>query len=306
MKRPALVNCTAAARIIATIGICKNAGKTTVLNYLLASMHEKYCIGITSIGYDGEETDFVTLLPKPKVTVYPGMYVATSSACLEKTDVNYDLICDTGFKTPVGSVSIVNIRSEGTIEVSGPSIASQIKKVDDLMLELGCHKIIADGAAGRLSYAAYADASILSIGAAVSTDIEKVVLRAKHAVEMLSLKSYIKNETEDGLVFTFRGAMADKDLSAIMSEHRDVSVLKTAVVKDAAAIFINPRTYDKFRKKHGEIRVCNPIKLAALTINPMSPYGEWFDAIEFKSRIQAISSLPVFNMKEEQEVISEK
>ncbi len=319
MKQTALADCTAAADIVATIGICKNAGKTTVLNYLVQSIYKNYCTALTSIGYDGEESDFITMLPKPKIAVHPGMFIATSSACLEKTDVKFKIVCETGFATAVGPVSIVKVFTGGTIEVSGPSVASQIDEVSKLCLELGAQKVIVDGAAGRLSHACYADCAILSVGAAVSTDMEKVIRRAKHAVEMLSLKSYsgslndlspgsarslvrpyIVTESDDGLIFIFRGAMADKDLIAIMKEYRDVSFPKTAVVRDAAAIFISPGLYYKFRKKNGGIKVLKAVNLVALTINPMSPYGQWFDAVEFRNRMQGITSLPVYNIKDEQ------
>jgi hypothetical protein len=318
VKNAVLIDCIVPAKIIATIGICKNAGKTTVLNYLVEAIYKDSRIGITSIGYDGEESDFITMLPKPKIVVHPGMFVVTSASCLEKTDVDFLIVCDTGFTSAIGPIVIVKILTEGSIEVSGPSMVSQIKEVNELMLDLGCQKIIVDGAAGRVSFAADAECSILSIGAAVAADMDKVIRRAKHLVEMLSLKEvggeipkslitpYTVKESSGGLMFIFSGAMADKDLSAIMDEYKDASVFKTAVVKDAAAIFISPGIYHKFIKKNGAIRVRNPIKLVALTVNPMSPYGEWFNAEEFRNSIEEISTLPVYNIKEEEVVISEK
>ncbi len=289
-------------------------------------MYKHFRIGITSIGYDGEESDLITMLPKPRIKVFPGMLVATSTSCLEKTGIRYQIVCDTGITTAVGSTVIINILSEGFIEVSGPAMNSQIKTVGDRMLSLGCQKIIVDGAAGRLSFAAYADCSILSIGAAVSTDMDKVVGIAKHAVEILSLKScgddrqarnsygwegpltapYAVKESDGGLVFYFRGVMSDKDIIEIMNEYKDNSLSKTAVVKDAAAIFISPRNFFKFRMKNGDIQVSNPVNLAALTINPMSPYGQWFDAEEFLVKMGEAVVFPVYNIKNEEVVSYEK
>ncbi len=70
-------------KIIGTVGLCKNAGKTTVLNYLLNQWATNKVLGITSIGYDGEATDGVTLLPKPRILGRNGMVIATSQHCLD-------------------------------------------------------------------------------------------------------------------------------------------------------------------------------------------------------------------------------
>ena len=48
----------------AIAGLSKNAGKTTLLSALIAQTEEK--IAVTSIGLDGENTDAVTLTPKPR------------------------------------------------------------------------------------------------------------------------------------------------------------------------------------------------------------------------------------------------
>ena len=45
---------------VSIIGMCKNAGKTTVLNRIITEMAEEgICFAITSIGRDGEGSDVV-------------------------------------------------------------------------------------------------------------------------------------------------------------------------------------------------------------------------------------------------------
>ena len=46
-------------KTIAVAGMCKNAGKTTVVNHIVESWRNQYKIGLTSIGYDGEDVDEV-------------------------------------------------------------------------------------------------------------------------------------------------------------------------------------------------------------------------------------------------------
>lgn len=56
-------------RSLSIIGMCKNAGKTTVLNKLIAELNEsRVRLGLTSIGRDGESTDLVTRTAKPAYT----------------------------------------------------------------------------------------------------------------------------------------------------------------------------------------------------------------------------------------------
>ncbi|MEG0661801.1 MAG: hypothetical protein RR472_00835, partial [Anaerovoracaceae bacterium] len=55
-------------KTVSIVGMAKNAGKTTALNYLIEeAMDEGMILGITSTGRDGESTDVVTGTDKPKV-----------------------------------------------------------------------------------------------------------------------------------------------------------------------------------------------------------------------------------------------
>lgn len=55
---------------ISFIGMCKNAGKTTVLNEVIKSVHKRgENILLTSIGRDGEELDLVTNTKKPEIYI---------------------------------------------------------------------------------------------------------------------------------------------------------------------------------------------------------------------------------------------
>ena len=62
------------------VGMCKNAGKTTMLNWLLTGGHLRGTLGLTSIGRDGESTDVVTGTEKPGIFVKEGTLIATASS----------------------------------------------------------------------------------------------------------------------------------------------------------------------------------------------------------------------------------
>lgn len=308
-SRP-LVDRLAGYSTIATVGICKNAGKTTVLNYLLDYYHPDFPLGITSIGYDGEETDAVTLLPKPRITVRPGMLVATADECLQKTGIDYRVLDDTGISTNLGQVRVVQVVSGGYLEVSGPAISSQVRQVSRLMQQLGCQKVIIDGAAGRLSFASHTDCAILAVSAAMSAEMRQVIRQARHLIGLLTLpagpqssepcpdEQVWHSQLIDGIPhFIFRGAVADRDLEALLAAAGRGQPV--ALVNDATALFISSQAYARFIRRGGSIRVKNKVNLVAVTINPMSPYGPWFDEEEFLQAMQQATGLPVYNIMNE-------
>ena len=78
-------------RSLSIIGMCKNAGKTTVLNKLIAELNEsRVRLGLTSIGRDGESTDLVTRTAKPGIYVYEGTLVATAVDMFRLSDIPPD------------------------------------------------------------------------------------------------------------------------------------------------------------------------------------------------------------------------
>lgn len=293
---------------IAVIGMCKNAGKTTVVNHIVDEYKDDYKIGITSIGYDGEEKDEITLLDKPRIDVQPNMMVATCESCLKNATASYRKILDTDIRTALGKVIIIRIKTEGYVEVAGPSMVSQIDAICYEMKKLGCEKILVDGSAGRLSFASRMDCAILAVGAAISKDMHKVIKLARHQAEILNLnqcessymvsfsgsKPYAVLKQNDEVQVIFRGAMVNDDLADVMDKYRGKK--KTAIANDSASVFISPRTLKRFENKHGEICVLNKTNLVMITINPMSPYGKWFDKIKFLDEMQKNIDMPVFDV----------
>ena len=69
-------------KTLSIVGMCKNAGKTTVLNRLLSLKANGEVWGLTSIGRDGESTDVVTGTEKPGIFVPQGTLIATAKDML--------------------------------------------------------------------------------------------------------------------------------------------------------------------------------------------------------------------------------
>ena len=65
-------------KTMSIVGMCKNAGKTTMLNWMLHHDRLRGTLGLTSIGRDGESTDVVTGTEKPGIFVREGTLIATA------------------------------------------------------------------------------------------------------------------------------------------------------------------------------------------------------------------------------------
>ena len=175
-------------KCLAIIGTEKNAGKTTVLNHLLAA-DRRPDQAITSIGYDGEDVDQVTGTDKPVIYVGRGTMVATASGLIGQCDFTRELVRLTGLYTPLGEVVILRALSDGYAQIAGPSTTGQMTRLTHMLQQEKAGRIIIDGAAARKSTAAVstADACLLATGASYSPYPEKIVEHTRHIATMLTL-----------------------------------------------------------------------------------------------------------------------
>src|SRR5260370_29650376 len=69
---------------LSLVGLSKNVGKTTTTNHLLETLlgerlYRAQELALTSLGLDGEATDALTGLPKPRYIPQAGLLVATNA-----------------------------------------------------------------------------------------------------------------------------------------------------------------------------------------------------------------------------------
>ena len=176
-------------KTMSIVGMCKNAGKTTMLNWLLTAGHLRGTLGLTSIGRDGESTDVVTGTEKPGIFVREGTLIATAKDMLRLGDVTKEILMTTGIPTPLGEVVIMRARSDGYVQLAGPSITTQLRSVSESFFALGAEKSVIDGALGRKSLGARAVAEgvILCTGASYNASMEKVIADTVHIYRLMNL-----------------------------------------------------------------------------------------------------------------------
>lgn len=177
-------------RSLSLAGMCKNAGKTTVFNRIVREIDETDIhLGLTSIGRDGEAVDVVTGTGKPGIYVKEGTIIGTAMGLLNECDITQEILGKTGIHTPMGEVILVRARSDGNVQLAGPSTNSQLMEISRQFKIHGVEKIIIDGAISRKSLCStkVAQSVILSTGASCGRNIDLVVKETQFAAKILDL-----------------------------------------------------------------------------------------------------------------------
>lgn len=129
---------------------------------------------LTSIGYDGENIDNITGLPKPKLRVEPGDLVATAEKCLTVSTAGYKVLLPTRITTPLGKISLVRITKAGLAVTAGPNKSAEVRMLAQLFHETGPGVQIFDGALNRIAPMVETDGFVLATGASRSPDIPRL------------------------------------------------------------------------------------------------------------------------------------
>ena len=187
-------------KTVSIVGMAKNAGKTTALNFLIEEAYDEgISLGITSTGRDGETVDLVTETEKPKVYLYEDTIVSVPSQLFDLAEAGLEILSTTKYRTSLGQLYLCRVKDAGYVQIAGPVAAMDTRRMTEEMLGLGVDLVLIDGAIDRKSVAApeSSDAVILSTGAVLSRDIKKVVRDTVHVVELYTLPELEKSPLRD-------------------------------------------------------------------------------------------------------------
>lgn len=301
-------------KTLSVIGMCKNAGKTTVLNVLIeeCEKHDEI-LGLTSIGRDGERSDLVTNTKKPEIFVGRGTVIATAEGLLKQGDISMEILSSTGQSTPMGEIIIVRAMSAGYVQLGGASITEHQQLIRDELLGFGCDRVFIDGAISRKSLGtpALCDGVILSSGASYDPNIAVTVGDTAYFARLFSLPVYSgeasvmrytavrdgeltgANELNELIpvlregvkVLILRGAVTDSTASALRNIGK---LLKNTLIvaEDASRLLLKPVMFEKLLGFTCGVSVLKGTRLAAVTVNPFSAYGTHYNKYEFKERVE--------------------
>lgn len=208
---------------VSVIGMAKNVGKTVTFNYLVEqAVRQGLLLGLTSIGRDGEKRDEVFHTPKPRIFAPAGSLVGTARASLARSEAEVEVLAETEFSTAMGRVIIGRVRESGLMELAGPTLVSEHRRLQADFARFGVEFILTDGALDRVSPAdpALANGIILATGAALGSGMAAVLDKTKDRLDRLS----IPQAAEPLLTLCRRVIQTSK--AALIDEQGDVSVLQ--------------------------------------------------------------------------------
>ena len=302
-------------KTVSVIGMCKNAGKTTVLNSLIRECEEHgELLGLTSIGRDGERSDLVTNTKKPEIFVREGAVIATAEGLLRECDISREILSATGIPTPMGEIAVVRARSAGYVQLGGASMTSQQMRVRDMLLSYGCTRVFIDGAISRktLGDPSLADGVILSSGASYDPDVRTTVSDTAYYARIFGLGVYNDPAPAKGRFTLVRDGerFAAEDLKSLVPELKngaDALILRGAVTdgtakelvsygkllkntllvaEDASKLLLRQAEYERLSRAARGFAVRNGTHLIAVTVNPFSAYGLHYDKKDFFDRVK--------------------
>ena len=296
-------------RSMSIVGMCKNAGKTTMLNWLLAHSGRGRVLGLTSIGRDGESTDVVTGTEKPSIFVPAGTLIATAKDMLWLGDVTKEILVSTGIPTPLGEVIIMRARSDGYVQLAGPSITTQLKSVSQTFFDLGAEQSIIDGALGRKSLGArqVAEGIVLCTGASYHMRMEKVIADTVSIYRIMNLpKAQTVPAAPEGTLEQCLKEQGEALVTGALTDSMVLPLLRAGVLRknrlvvaDPSKGLLSPDTLDKMQLREVRLETAEAARTLCITVNPVSAYGWKFDKDEFRARLQEAVDVPVINVKEE-------
>ena len=310
-------------RSVSLIGMCKNAGKTTVLNRIIKESPHK-CLALSSIGRDGESQDLVTGTQKPGIYVPEGTLLATAAELLSRSDISREILDTTGVFTPLGEVVIFRGRSDGSVELAGPSIPTQLSRLREQFFAFGAEQVLFDGALSRKSLCSrqVTEATVLCSGASYHKNMDVVVGDTAYQCRLLTLPEVALPpvlEEERGVLPYAKGEFLPMSaeqalksgeaeglfLGGALSEFalRPFMALSlkniTLTVRDSSKILIKEDSFQKLLRRGANFGVLESVNPVAVTVNPFSAYGFHFSAEEFYEKMSRAVDLPVFDVRRE-------
>lgn len=256
---------------------------------------------------------------------------------IESERAGIEILEVTGYNTPMGKVVLGKVLEAGYVEISGPRSSSTIKQMCLIMQDFGADLALVDGSLDRRASAAPAlsEATIIATGAALSRSMEVVIQKTKHIVSLYSIQKAddivldiaaraVKNKETvivdgEGCCFTActqtslnSGAAIAEQLteqskyvilsgSATFDTLKDIVISKRdkvqIIVKDATRIFINENELFMLSKMGMNIKAIEAINIIAVTVNPYSPEGYYFDPEKFLQKMrEALPDIAVFDV----------
>lgn len=314
-------------RIIAIVGLSKNAGKTSFLNWLVKSLSNRK-IAVTTTGRDGEELDLVTGKKKPRVILPKDCFFTSFDYTANKNLHNVEILKKEKFRIIGKNLFLYKSLDNIETEIVGAISLIEQREIIKAFQSLQSEYILIDGSLDRKSICLSETITdiVLVVGAALG-NLNEIINQCK-LLKFYSQFKYINIPKFKCISYKFSNNQ-DINISDIVSVYSnetklidflslnpewlylpgvitDVSweKIKNAVMKfNGKIVFENPinfniRNSDLFYvESQKSFFTRNIFPLSAVVVNSYSPYNQHIDVDLLMDEVESIfSDVPVIDI----------
>jgi len=279
---------------LGVLGTAKNTGKTTTLNALLKCLSKKL-LALTSIGFDGEDLDHITGLPKPKVFVEEGSFVVTSEEAAKHSTARLHLLRRFDIRTALGSICLYRVRGSGTVVLVGPYSSEDLLTIKEVLEKDMVEVFLIDGAINRIVPFQHSNFVILAVGASRSTNLDFLLSETRVIVKALRLPI----DGRDRRIV--EGLVSLEKLSSLRGEH-------ILVESPMHILLTDDLTKLEQLLNETDVAVMRKPELLCVTVNPCYPERRMegyslarIDLSELSKAIERELEVPCLNVTQEEE-----
>jgi hypothetical protein len=273
-------------------GTAKNTGKTTALMYFLQQAFAG-CqrVGLSGIGYDGEDLDHLTGLPKPRVFCPRGTIIATAQRCLARGTASCRLLEVLPVSNALGPICLAEVVNPGLAVIAGPNKRGDLRRTLKAFARGGCELVFVDGAFGRMSPFVEVDGLILATGAARNRALDCLVRETRALDRIFTLPAAVLKGAVEGentiVIWGQGGGTIRFRETSLLSPELVQEVARAAASAEVISLpgAVPGRLLGKFSRELGEdlagktLIVSDPTKLLVL--------GEYVEAAAALDQIAA-------------------
>lgn len=274
------------ARSLFVVGTGKNVGKTVALRSVYtAACDAGLCVGLASIGRDGEAVDAGDARPKPRLWLRAGTVLATAAGVLPRSPASA-MLDVTRVPTAVGPLVYARVVVPAYFELVGPPTARGVRDVTATLRHYADFALV-DGALDRVAALAGGDdAIVVASGASGGATMQQEV----ETVGALVARLRVAAADPARPLLRIEGALTPSRAAALIAQRETRQV----VVADPTRVALLGRAAASAFARL-DIRCERPLRAVAVTVASIG--GERsFEPRAFASAVRAATGLPVFDV----------
>ena len=216
-------------KIVAVVGLSKNAGKTTFLNWYLkrcsASGTQYPVAGVTTTGRDGEDIDLVTNDKKPSVSLPRDVYFTSFEHVYSENSTSVEGVAKLPFRVIGKSLWLYKTLDCIDTEIVGPATLKEQEELIDVFRDLGCSTVLIDGSLDRRSICLSEKITdvVLVVGAAAGNinEIREQVLGIKYQASVPTTPYQLQLGGEL-IAYCLNGDIVETDIKTIYGNEDEI------------------------------------------------------------------------------------